>query len=117
GNTRRETARKTGEDEFNRSRSIVLGRKDLRVVCLDRERLVARLLSSEPEETTDSGAAVRAIQPLAACAPLELRGLRRLLQGFARGKQRSHINAVVHHLREGRHARGHCLSLLCCELG
>src|SRR5215470_4903071 len=112
GNARREAARKTGEDEFDRSRSIVLGRKDLRVVCLDRERLVAGLLSSEPKEITDSGAAVRAIQPLAACAPLELRRLRHLLQGLARAEQCSHINAVVH-LRVGRHARGHCLSLLC----
>src|SRR5215510_2273739 len=35
-NARREAARKTGEDEFDRSRSIVIGRKDLRVVSLDR---------------------------------------------------------------------------------
>jgi hypothetical protein len=78
------------------SRSLVLGRKDLRVVCLDRERLVAGLLSSEPEEIADSGAAVRAIKPLAGCTPLELRRLWRLLQGLARTEQCSHINAVVH---------------------
>src|SRR6516164_11018441 len=63
GNARREAACKTGEDEFDWSRRIVLGRKDLRVVCLNRERLVAGLLSSEPEEIADSGAAMRAFQP------------------------------------------------------
>src|SRR6516162_1985409 len=79
GNARREAARKTREDEFDRSRSLVLGRKDLWVVCLDRERLVAGLLGSEPEEIANRGAAVCAIQPLAACTPLELRRLRHLL--------------------------------------
>src|SRR6516165_7521880 len=83
GDTRCEAARKAGEDEFDRSRSVVLGRKDLGVVRLDRERLVAGLLGPEPEEITDSGAAVRTIQPLAACTPLELRRLRCLLQGLA----------------------------------
>src|SRR5262245_56251788 len=114
-NARREAARKTGEDEFDGSRSVVLGRKDLRVVRLDRECLVTGLLSSEPEEIADGGAAVRAIQPFAARTPLELRGLRHLLQGLARVEQCSHINAVVH-LGEGRHARGHGLSLLVSRL-
>src|SRR5215472_7136911 len=114
-NARREAARKTGEDEFDGSRSVVLGRKHLRVVRLDRECLVAGLLSSEPEEIADGGAAVRAIQPFAARTPLELRGLRHLLQGLACVEQCSHINAVVH-LGEGRHARGHGLSLLVSRL-
>src|SRR5215471_15464678 len=114
-NARREAARKTGEDEFDGSRSVVLGRKDLRVVCLDRECLVAGLLSSEPEEIANGGAAVRAIQPFAARTPLELRGLRHLLQGLACVEQCSHINAVVH-LGEGRHARCHGLSLLVSRL-
>src|SRR5215510_6656080 len=112
-NARRKAARKTGEDEFDGGRSIVLGCKDLRVVCLDREGLVARLLSSEPEEVADSGAAVRALQPFAACTPLELRRLWRLLQGLARAKQCSHINAVIH-CRDGRLVRGHWLRLLIC---
>src|SRR5215468_3146159 len=55
GNARREATRKTGEDEFDGSRSIVPGRKDLWVVCLDRESLAAGLLSSKPEEIADGG--------------------------------------------------------------
>src|SRR5262252_8698830 len=39
--TGRKAARQTGEDKLNGSWSIVFGRKDLRVVRLDSERLVA----------------------------------------------------------------------------
>src|SRR6516162_9592870 len=95
GNARREAARKTREDEFDRSGSLVLGCKDLWVVCLDRKRLVAGLLRSEPKEIANRGAAVCAIQPLAACSPFELRGFRCLLQCFARTEQCGHVNAVV----------------------
>src|SRR6185437_14320001 len=112
GDACRQAARKTGENELDRSRSIVLGCKDRRVVCLDRKRLVAGLFRSESEVVADRGAAVRALQPLAACAPLELRCCRCFLQSSARVKQCSHIDAVIH-LCIGRLARGHCLSLLC----
>src|SRR5262249_18415834 len=56
--TGRKAARQTGEDELNRSWSIVFGRKDLRVVRLDSERLVAGLLGPQPEEVAATGAAV-----------------------------------------------------------
>ena len=36
------------------------------------------------------------VQPLTGCAPFELRCFRCLLQCFARAKQCSHINAVIH---------------------
>src|SRR5262249_11494572 len=91
-----EAACQTRQNDFDRSRSVVLSRKDLRMVCLDRERLVAGLLSTEPEEVADRGAAVRAVQPLAACAPLELGRLRSLFQCVARAEQCSHVDAIVH---------------------
>jgi hypothetical protein len=101
GNSRRQAACKTGEDEFDRSWSIVFGSKDFWMVCLDREGLVARLLRPEPEEFANRGTAMCTVQPLASCAPFELRCFRCLLQCFARVKQCSHINAVFH-LRGGR---------------
>src|SRR5262249_54767890 len=90
-----------------------LGRKHLRMVCLDHERLVAGLLSTEPEKVADGGAAVRAAKPLAACTPLELGRLRSFFQCLARAEKRGHVDAVVH-LGECRDARVHCLCLLCC---
>src|SRR5215472_12393615 len=106
GNAGSQAARKTGEDEFYGSRSVVLGCKDFWMICLDGEGLVARLLRAEPEEFADRGAAVCTVQPLAACAPHELRSFRCPLKCFARFEQGSHINAVFH-LRESRSARGH----------
>src|SRR5215470_12654612 len=114
-NAGREAAREAGEDELNGSWSIVFGCKDLRMVRLYREHLFPGLLGSEPEEVADHGAAVCAHQPFAARAPLELRGLRYLLQGLARAEQRTHVDSIIR-LREGRNARGrgHCLCFLCC---
>src|SRR6516225_4777838 len=40
GDARGEAARKTGQDEFDRSRGVVLGRKDFWMICLYREGLV-----------------------------------------------------------------------------
>src|SRR5262249_44067141 len=85
--TGRKAARQTGEDELNGSWSIVFGRKDLRMVRLDGERLVAGLLGPQPEEVADNGAAVGTVQPRAARAPLELCGLRCLFQGLTRPQQ------------------------------
>src|SRR5215211_697919 len=110
-NTRREAARETGEEDLDRSWSVVLGCEDLRVICLKRERLVAGLLGAKSEEAADRRAAMRAVHPLAGRAPLELRSLWSLLQGLARLEQRTHINSVVN-LSRGRNAVrvSHCLS-------
>src|SRR5215831_4860936 len=115
--TGREAARETGEDELNGGWSIVFGRKDLRVVRLDSERLVAGLLGPQPEEVADNGAAVGAVQPRAARAPLELCGLRCLFQGLTRAEQRTHVDPIVR-LRDGRNGRrhGHGLCFLCYVL-
>src|SRR5262249_35143501 len=115
--TGRKAARQTGEDKLNGSWSIVFGRKDLRVVRLDSERLVAGLLSPQPEEVADNGAAVGAVQPRAARAPLELCGLWCLFQGLTRAEQRTHVDPIVR-LRDGRNGRGHApgLCFLCYVL-
>ena len=118
GNARREAARKTREDEFDWSRRMILGRKDLWVVRLDREVLIAGLLRPEPEEFVNRGAAVCAIQPLAGCPPFELRGFRCLLQCFARTEQCSYVNSVVD-LGGSRNAAGrtHWFSPVLCGPG
>src|SRR5215472_10330685 len=116
GNARRQAARKPGENEFDRSRSIVLGRKDLRVVCFDSERLIARLLGSEPEEIAYCRAAVCAIQPLATCAPLELGRVGRLPECCPGTQQRVDVDAVVDFRGACTRGRGHSLSLLVVEL-
>src|SRR5262249_46614803 len=110
GNARRETARKPGEDELDRGRSVVFGCEDLRVVCLDGERFVAGLLGSEPEETADSGAAVRAIHPFAARPPLELSRLGRLFECCTGTQQRIDVDAIID-LRACTRRRSH-LALL-----
>src|SRR5262245_56803147 len=108
-----EAAREAGEDELNGSWSIVFGGKDLRMVRLYRERLVPGLLGPQPKEVADNGAAMCAVQPRAARAPLELRGVRCLLQGLARAKQRAHVDPVVR-LHEGRNGRCHGHGLVSC---
>src|SRR3954464_2958916 len=112
GNARGQTARQAGQNQFNRRRSMVLGGENLGMVRLDGERLVPRLLGAEPEELSDRGAAVRAVQPLAPGAPLELRVFRRLLQRFARAEQSSYVDAVLNRLGR-RGAIGHLISLHC----
>src|SRR5262245_15084649 len=115
----RQAAREAGEDELNRSWSVVFSSKDFRMVRLYGERLFPGLLGPKPEEVADNGAAMCAVQPFAARAPFELRGLRCLLQGLARTEQRTHVDAIVG-LREGRNLRGrcrghcHCLWFPCC---
>src|SRR5262249_24035349 len=113
--TGREAARETGEDELNRSWSIVFGRKHLRVIRLDGERLVAGLLGPQPEEVADDGAAVGAVQPRAARTPLELCSLWCLFQGLARAEQRTHVDPIVR-LRDGRNGRGHGHCLCSCAV-
>src|SRR5689334_22614207 len=92
GYTGREAARETGEHKLNGGWCIVFGSKDLRMVRLHGERLVPGLLGPQAEEVADHGTAVCAVQPDAACAPLELCGLRCLLQGLARAEQRTHVD-------------------------
>src|SRR5262245_18914903 len=90
------TVRQLARPERTSSTGVGAFRKDLRMVCLDRERLVAGLLSTEPEEVADRGPAVRGAQALAACAPLELGRLRSVFQCVARAEQCSHVDAIVH---------------------
>src|SRR4051794_12552150 len=99
GNARGQAARQAGQNQFDRRRSMVLRSKNLGMVRLDGERLVSRLLGAEPEELSDRGAAVRAIQPLATGAPSELSGFRRLLQRFTRAEQSSYVDAILNLLR------------------
>jgi hypothetical protein len=96
GNPRRETARKPGENKFYRSRSIVFGREELRVIRLDRKHLATRLFGSESKEAAYRRAAVRAIYPFAARAPLELSRFRRLLKCCAGTHKRIDVNTVIH---------------------
>src|SRR5215208_6322998 len=110
-NTGREAARETRKNYFDGGWSLVFGGKDLRVICLECEVIAAGLLRTQSEEAVDYRAAVGAIHPLAGRAPLELRSLRRLLQDFARLKQRTHVNSVFNpgDCRIGVVGR-HCLS-------
>jgi hypothetical protein len=113
GNTGSEAAREPGKNDLHRSRRVVLGREDLRMIGFHAEILVAGLLGAEAEEVADHGAAVRSGHPFAACAPLELGGLGRLLERLAGTQQRIDVDAVVD-LRGVRICRlGHSLSPGC----
>src|SRR5215208_5180922 len=110
-NTGREAARETRKNYFDGGWSLVLGGKDLRVICLECEIIAAGLLRTQSEEAADHRAAVGAIHPLAGRAPLELRRVRCLLQDLACLKQRTHVNSVLNP-GDGRSAvvGSHCLS-------
>src|SRR5262245_1822927 len=95
GDAAGETAREPGEHQFDRRRRKIVGGELLGMIGLDGEGLVAALLGAEAEEAVDLRAAVRAVDPVARRAPLELRGLRRLLQRFAGAEKCVDINAIV----------------------
>ena len=73
------------------------------MVGVERERRLVLLLRAQAEEALDGRVAVRAVHPLAGRAPLELRGLRRFGQRFARAEQRLDVDAVVDRLCCVRH--------------
>ena len=95
GNARGQTARQAGRERVRPASERCLRRRNLGMVRLDGERLVSRLLGAEPEELSDRGAAVRAVQPLATGPPFELRGFRRLLQCFARADRASTLTPFL----------------------
>lgn len=95
GNTRGQAARKAGENQLDRRRRVIFGRKHLRVIGLNLEGLVAGLLATQSEEIGDDCAGVRSVHPFAGGSPLELRGLRRLFQRLACAQQRVDVDAVV----------------------
>ena len=65
------------------------------MVCFHAEGLVAGLLSAQTEEIANERAAVGSIHPLAGSPPLELRGFRSLVEGFAGGAVREVVEIEV----------------------
>ena len=102
GDARREAARQAGEHDLDRRRRVVLGGEHLRVIGVDGEGLAARLLRPQPEEGADGRAAVRAVQPLAAGAPLELGGLGGLLSASRAPSRAVDVDAIVGMAVHGR---------------
>ncbi len=77
---------------------MILGREDLRVVGIEIERRLTRLLLAKTEETLDSRVTMRPILPLAGGTPFELGGFRGIRQGFARFNQMRNVHPVVHRI-------------------
>ena len=113
GDAGREAAREAREDDLHRGRRRCPRTRRPADDPPRPESLATGLLGAEPVEVADHGAAVGAIDPLAAGAPLELRGLGRMLERLARAEQRLDVDAVVD-LRGVRTCRlGHSLSPGC----
>src|SRR5262249_57179540 len=75
GDARRQAARESDQDVFDRGRAPVLGRKDLGVIGIELEGGLAALLLAEAEKAFDRRVTVGAVLPFARGAPLELRRL------------------------------------------
>src|SRR5258706_305067 len=73
----------------------VFRRENFRMIGMKGEFGLVLLLGAQSVEAFDGGTALRALHPLAGCAPFELRGFRRLGQGFARAEQCFDVHAVV----------------------
>src|SRR5690606_7891477 len=98
---------------FHGRRAVVLGGEDLRVVRVERELPAVALLLTQPIEALDRRSAVRAADPVTGGAPAELRGLRSLLQRFARTQQCLDVDAVVDF--QGRDVHLRLLLERCCD--
>ena len=83
------------QHELHRRRPVILGREDLGMVRVERVRRAVALLGAETEEALDGALAVRAVLPLGAGPPRELRALGRLGERVARIEQCLDIDAVV----------------------
>ena len=71
------------------------GREDLRVVRVEGERLVVRLLGADAAEVLDGGAGVDSIDPGRRRTPLELGQLRHVGHRVTSAEQRCDVDAVV----------------------
>ena len=71
----REAGGEADEHVLHRRRAVVFGREDRRMVGVVFELGLVRLLGAQAEELLDGGAAVRAVDPAAGGAPLEVRRL------------------------------------------
>ena len=90
-----QAAGETGEDHFDGSHPVVLGREDLGMVGVDGERGAVRLLGAQAREVLDGRSRVGAVDPLAAGPPLELGGFGGGGEGLARGEECLHVHAVL----------------------
>ena len=70
GDTGGQAAGQADQNEFDRSRTLVLGSEQFGVVGFEGESLVALLLFAEAEETVDTVLCVGAANPVAGCAPV-----------------------------------------------
>ena len=95
GNAGRQTAGQADKHVLHRCGAVVLGRENLGMVGIERERGPVLLLLAEAEIALDGGVAVGAVLPLADRPPLELGALGRLGQRFARAEQCGNVDAVV----------------------
>src|SRR5262249_41654826 len=87
--------REAHQHVFDRRGTLVLGGKDLRMIGIECEAGLARLLLAEAVKAFDRRVAVRAVLPFAGGAPFELRRFRGVCESFARIEQCSHIHAVI----------------------
>ena len=93
--TRRQTARQTNKDIFNRCRALVLGGKHCRMISVETKFRAVVLLFAKPKKAGHGRVTVGAMFPFAASAPLKLRCFRRRGQRLARAQQGFDIDTII----------------------
>ncbi len=95
GHTRRQAARQSHEDIFDRRGAIVGGREKLRMIGIELKLFLMALLFAETEITFDGRMAVGTVLPYTRCPPLELRRFGCVGKDFPGAEKSFYVYAVL----------------------